>query len=77
VILQIIFGLLNAMLIVFVLFLVGRILKPISMLTKATSDIKKGNLLVSVRYKGRDEFSALAESFNSMLVTIKNYMKNL
>ncbi len=65
------------MLIVFVLFLVGRILKPISMLTKATSDIKKGNLLVSVRYKGRDEFSALAESFNSMLVTIKNYMKNL
>jgi signal transduction histidine kinase len=75
VMLQVIFGLLNAMLIVFVLFLVGRILKPVSLLTKATSEIKKGNLLVSVKYKGRDELSTLAESFNSMVVTIKNYIK--
>lgn len=73
--LQIIFGLLNAMLIVFVLFLVDRILKPVSLLTKATSEIKKGNLLVSVKYKGRDELSTLAESFNSMVVIIKNNVK--
>jgi signal transduction histidine kinase len=75
VVLQIVFGFLNAMLIVFVLFLVGRILKPVSMLTKATSEIKKGNLLVSVNYKGRDELSTLAESFNSMVVIIKNNIK--
>ena len=75
VMLQIIFGFLNAVLIVFVLFLVGRILKPVSLLTKATSEIKKGNLLVSVKYKGRDELSNLAESFNSMVVIIKNNIK--
>jgi signal transduction histidine kinase len=73
--LQVIFALLNAVLIVFVLFLVGRILKPVSLLTKATSEIKKGNLLVSVKYKGNDELSVLAESFNSMVVTMKNYFK--
>ncbi|MBA2268412.1 MAG: HAMP domain-containing protein, partial [Nitrosopumilus sp.] len=47
-------------------------LKPISSLTKATSEIKKGNLNVSVDYNGRDELSALIESFNSMVATIKN-----
>ncbi len=50
-ILQIVFDLFNTMLFVFVLFLVGRILKTVSLLTKATSDLKKGNLLVSVKYK--------------------------
>jgi signal transduction histidine kinase len=30
---------------------------------------------VSVKYKGNDELSVLAESFNSMVVTMKNYFK--
>ncbi len=75
VILQIIFGLMNALLILFILFLVGRMLKPVSMLTKATSEVKKGNLKVSINYKGKDELSTLADSFNSMVSTIKNFIK--
>ncbi|MDQ3083909.1 MAG: HAMP domain-containing histidine kinase [Thermoproteota archaeon] len=72
IILQIIFGVLIILLILFILFLVRHLLKPISSLTKATSEIKKGNLNVSVDYNGRDELSALIESFNSMVATIKN-----
>ncbi len=75
IILQVIFGMMNALLILFILFLVGRLLKPVSLLTKATSEVKKGNLKVSINYKGRDELSVLADSFNSMVSTIKNYIK--
>ena len=65
----------NALLILFILFLVGRLLKPVSMLTRATSEVKKGNLKVSINYKGKDELSVLADSFNSMVSTIKNFIK--
>jgi signal transduction histidine kinase len=75
IILQVIFGLINALLILFILFLVGRLLKPVSMLTRATSEVKKGNLKVSINYKGKDELSVLADSFNSMVSTIKNFIK--
>jgi signal transduction histidine kinase len=75
ILLQIIFGALIIILILFILFLVRHLLKPISSLTKATSEIKKGNLNVSVDYKGKDELSALIGSFNSMVVTIKNDTK--
>ena len=61
--------------ILFILFLVRHLLKPISSLTKATSEIKKGNFNVSVDYKGKDELSALIGSFNSMVATIKNDIK--
>ena len=44
IILQVIFGMMNALLILFILFLVGRLLKPVSLLTRATSEVKKGNL---------------------------------
>ena len=50
-------------------------LRPIFALTKATSEIKKGNLDVSIKQKGNDELSALSESFNSMIGSIKNYIK--
>ena len=75
IILQVIFGLMNALLILFILFLVGRLLKPVSMLTRATAEVKKGNLKVSINYKGKDELSVLADSFNSMVSTIKNFIK--
>ena len=42
----------------------------------ATSEVKKGNLDVSVQeHKGNDELSLLGESFNSMVQSIKNYIK--
>ena len=47
-------------------------LKPIFVLTHATSEIKKGNLDVSVEQKGSDELSVLSESFNSMAGSIKS-----
>lgn len=50
-------------------------LRPIFDLTKATSEIKKGNLDVSIKQRGNDELSALNESFNSMICSIKIYIK--
>ncbi|MGE5633871.1 MAG: histidine kinase dimerization/phospho-acceptor domain-containing protein, partial [Deltaproteobacteria bacterium] len=60
----------------FVLYLVKKILKPILALTSATSEVKRGNLNVAVKSKGNgDELSVLTESFNSMVTSIKNYIK--
>ena len=60
----------------FVLYLVRKILKPILALTTATSEVKRGNLNVAVKSKGNgDELSVLTESFNSMVTSIKNYIK--
>lgn len=59
-----------------VLFLVLRILKPIFALTAATSEISKGNLDVTVEGRGTDELSVLSTSFNSMVKSLKSYIKN-
>lgn len=75
IILQIIFGVLLVILILFILLMFRRLLKPISLLTRATSEIKKGNLEVSVDYKSGNELSELAEAFNSMVSTIKRDVK--
>jgi signal transduction histidine kinase len=72
VLLQFVFGSLNVLLILFILHLVSLMLKPVFLLTKATSEVKKGNLDVSVNYKrNNDEFAFLIGSFNSMIETIK------
>ena len=60
---------------VVVLYLVLRILRPIFDLTSATSEVSKGNLDVSVRSTGNDELSILSNSFNSMIISLKSYMK--
>jgi signal transduction histidine kinase len=52
-----------------------KILKPIFALTSATTKVRKGNLDVSVKPKGNDELSVLTESFNSMLSSIRNHLK--
>ena len=69
--LQILFAILIVGILVLILYLVARMLKPIFVLTHATSEIKKGNLDVSVEQKGSDELSVLSESFNSMVGSIK------
>ena len=71
--LQILFGILIIGILVLVLYFVARILRPISALTQATSEIEKGNLDVSVKLKGNDELSVLSDSFNSMVNSIKRY----
>jgi nitrogen fixation/metabolism regulation signal transduction histidine kinase len=50
-------------------------LRPILALTKATSEIKNGNLYVSIKQRGNDELSALSESFNLMICSTKLYIK--
>src|SRR5215213_1664626 len=74
--LQTIFALLNIAVAAVVLFIVMRILKPIYALTTATSEVSRGNLDVSVKSRGNDdELSVLSHSFNSMVRSIKNYVK--
>jgi signal transduction histidine kinase len=73
--LQIMFAILIIGILVLILYLVKRILKPISALTQATSKVKKGNLDVSVKQRGCDELSILGQSFNSMVDSIRKYSK--
>jgi signal transduction histidine kinase len=74
--LQTIFALLNIAVSAVVLFIVMRILKPIYALTTATSEVSRGNLDVRVKSRGNDnEISVLSQSFNSMVSSIKNYIK--
>ena len=72
--LQIFFGILIIGILVLVLYLVARILKPITNLTHAISEIQKGNLDISLDQKGTDELAVLRGSFNSMVSSIRNYI---
>ncbi len=74
--LQILFAVLIVGILILILYLVARMLKPIFDLTQATSKLKKGNFDVTVRQKGNDELSVLTESFNSMTASIRGYMKD-
>jgi len=73
--LEIFLAIINIGVVLLILYFVRKILKPIDTLTHATSEVKKGNLEVSVQHKGNDELSLLGESFNSMVQSIKNYIK--
>jgi signal transduction histidine kinase len=73
--LQILFAILIIGILVLILYLVERMLRPIFALTQATSKVKNGNLDVSVKQKGNDELSALSKSFNSMVDSIRDYSK--
>ena len=74
--LQIVFAVLNiGVTTAFVFYIIRKILRPIFALTNATSEVKSGNLDVAVKIKGNDELSVLTESFNSMVTSIKKYIK--
>jgi signal transduction histidine kinase len=73
--LQILFAILIIGIMVLILYLVARMLRPIFALTQAISKVKKGNLDVSVKQKGCDELSILSKSFNSMVQSIRDYSK--
>jgi signal transduction histidine kinase len=73
--LQILFAILIIGIMVLILYLVARMLRPIFALTQAISKVKKGDLDVSVKQKGCDELSILSKSFNSMVQSIRDYSK--
>lgn len=52
-------------------FLIVRTLRPIKLLTKATTEVQKGNLDISVAQTSGDELQTLAESFNSMIRSLR------
>ncbi|MGC1931314.1 MAG: ATP-binding protein [Candidatus Nitrosopolaris sp.] len=73
--LQILVAIVIVGILVLILYLVARILRPIYFLTQATSEVQKGNLDASVEQKGNDELSVLGESFNSMITSIRDFIK--
>jgi signal transduction histidine kinase len=75
-ILQILLGSLNIAILISILYLILHMLRPIFSLTKATAEVQKGNLNVSVNHKGNDELAILSESFNSMIYSIKEHIEN-
>ena len=75
-IMQILLGSLNIAILISILYLILRMLRPIFSLTKATAEVEKGNLNVSVNRKGNDELATLSESFNSMVYSIKEHIEN-
>ena len=72
---QIFFAILIVSILVLILYLVARMLRPIFVLTQATSKVEKGNLDVSVEQKGNDELFVLSRSFNSMIAFLRDYIK--
>jgi HAMP domain-containing protein len=74
--LEVVLATIIVMIMLLILYILFKMLSPIFSLTSATSEAKKGNLDVSVSPKGNDELSALSESFNSMIVSIREHVKN-
>lgn len=59
-------------------FLSKSITKPIVKISESMSEVKAGNLTVEkVQIKGKDEVSALGESFNEMLLKISGMIKGI
>ena len=73
--LQILFAILIVSILVLILYLVARMLRPIFVLIQATSKVEKGNLDISLEQKGNDEVFVLSRSFNSMIAFLRDYIK--
>ena len=73
--LEVVLAVINIGILVLILYLVIKILRPINSLTRATSEVRKGNFNISVNTEGKDELATLSESFNSMVSSIRNYVK--
>lgn len=73
--LEVVLAIISVVILLFILFLLFKILRPIFSLITATSEAKKGNLDVGVTSRGNDELSTLSKSFNSMIGSIREYVK--
>ena len=58
-----------------IVYVMNRLLRPISLIIKATEEVKKGNLSISpiAHCDRRDEIGVLAASFNSMIKRLAEY----
>ena len=58
-----------------ILYVMNRLLRPVSLIIKATEKVKKGNLSISpiANSDRRDEIGVLAASFNSMIKRLAEY----
>jgi len=59
------------------LYLAKGITTPIEKLVEAATEITKGNLDVKIDYIAKDEFNALINEFNKMIIDLKNNRKTL
>ena len=75
IILEVALAIISFIILMLIFYLALKILRPIFSLITATSEAKKGNLDVKVSPKGNDELSTLSESFNSMISSLRNYVK--
>jgi len=57
------------------LWLTHLIIGPVEELTKAASEVQKGNMDVEVKVRVSDEIGLLADEFNKMLVKMREYKK--
>ena len=73
--LKLFLAVLNIGILILILYLVTRILRPIFLLTQATREIKKGNLSHYVEQKSDDELGELTGSFNSMINSLRIYIE--
>lgn len=69
--LQVALGALNIGVHIFMLYLIVKILRPIRSLRDATAEVMKGNLAVAVDKSGTGELLDLADSFNSMVESLR------
>src|SRR5215207_9366015 len=58
-----------------ILYVMKRLLQPLSLIIEATKEVKKGNLSIApiARSNGGDEIGILATSFNSMIKQLDEY----
>jgi signal transduction histidine kinase len=58
-----------------ILYVMKRLLQPLSLIIEATKEVKKGNLSIEpiAHSNGRDEIGILAASFNSMIKQLAEY----
>jgi signal transduction histidine kinase len=75
ILLQIFLAVLNIGILILILYLVTRMLRPITLLKQATREIKKGNLDFHVGHMSNDELGELTDSFNSMINSIRSYVE--
>lgn len=75
--LQIALGALNIGVHIFILYLIVKILRPIKSLRDATAEVRKGNLAVAIDKSSTGELRDLAESFNSMVESLRTSTREL
>lgn len=61
---------------IMVVLLTGRITKPLTILAKRSNEVTKGNMNVEIPvFETSDEVEILSKSFDSMMISIRNYIE--